>query len=54
MRSPEVRSRRRLQPVVVLPVLVVALAIIWTGLWLRLGGGGDHGGLAARELGRPH
>ena len=33
MRYPEPRSRRRLWPIFVPLALVVALAIIWTGLW---------------------
>jgi hypothetical protein len=33
MRSPEVRSRRRLWPVLVPLVLVAAIAVVWTGIW---------------------
>src|SRR5947207_1778507 len=33
MRSPEPVRRRRLWPIVVPVVLVVALAILWSGLW---------------------
>jgi hypothetical protein len=33
MRTPEVVHRRRIWPILVPVVLVVALAVLWTGLW---------------------
>jgi hypothetical protein len=41
MRSPEVVRRRRIWPILVPVVLVVALAILWTGLWFYAAAAAD-------------